>query len=269
MKIRSAAVAGTFYPRDPAQLSADIAEFLKQAKPDGARPRAIIAPHAGYIYSGPIAASAYARVAALGEALKRVVIIGPAHRVPVRGLALSSAEAFQTPLGLVPLDTGAVAQLAGLTQVKVRDDAHALEHCLEVQLPFLQHLFPPKNKTRPAAWTLVPLVAGETSPQEISEVLDVLWDPPSTLVVVSSDLSHYRDYATARKMDAQAARAIETLRPDDLEADQACGRLPICGLLLQARKRHLRARTLDLRNSGDTAGSRGQVVGYGAFAFED
>lgn len=260
MAHRHAAVAGSFYPGNPQRLSGDIARYLAAAKPGDAPPQALIAPHAGYIYSGPVAGMAYAQLSCVREAIKRVVIIGPAHRVPVQGLALSGAETFETPLGCVPVDADAREKLIKLPQVTVRDDAHACEHCLEVQLPFLQHLLP-------QAWTLVPLLAGDVSAQEISDVLDALWNPPETLVVISSDLSHYMDYETAQRMDRATAQSIEALRPEELDFEQACGRLPVCGMLLQARKRHLHARLLDLRNSGDTAGDHQSVVGYGAFAF--
>jgi AmmeMemoRadiSam system protein B len=225
----------------------------------GAAPKALVAPHAGYVYSGPIAGSAYAALAAARGEIRTVVLLGPAHRVALRGLGAPSAHAFETPLGSVAVDREALARVAGLPQVVTSDAAHALEHSLEVQLPFLQELL--------GDFSLVPLVVGDATPQEVAEVLELLWGGPETLVVVSSDLSHYHDFETARRMDAAASRAIEALDPDSLGPEQACGRIPVQGLLLVARRRGLRARALDVRNSGDTAGPRDAVVGYGAYAF--
>ncbi len=234
--------------------------FLRQADTGSAHPRAIIVPHAGYVYSGPVAASAYASLAGEHDHIHRVVLLGPAHRVPLHGLAASSADAFRTPLGDVPLDHEAIARLIHLPQVTAYDEAHQLEHSLEVQLPFLQEVLDD--------FVLVPLVVGEASADEVAEVLEQFWDDPGTLYVISSDLSHYHDYDTARMRDERTTRAIEHLRPEDIRYDDACGRNPVNGLLLLARRHGLRPHTLDLRNSGDTAGPRDQVVGYGAWAFE-
>jgi hypothetical protein len=225
----------------------------------GGVPKAIIAPHAGYVYSGAIAGSAYASLTAERGVIRRIILLGPSHHAAFRGLATSSARAFASPLGDVPLDRGAVDRAEALPGVGVDDAAHEPEHCLEVQLPFLQRAL--------NAFELVPLLVGDATPQQVGEVLAALWDGPETRLVVSSDLSHYHAYAAARSLDAAAARAIETLRWEDLDEDQACGCRPIRGLLHQARARGLRGRTLDLRNSGDTAGPRDRVVGYGAFAF--
>ena len=230
-----------------------------EAPADAAAPKALIAPHAGYVYSGPTAGVAYARIAPARERIERVVLLGPAHRVPVAGLAAPDASAFATPLGEVPLDGAALERLLELPQVDVLDAAHAFEHSLEVHLPFLQTVL--------GSFSLVPLVVGDARPEEVAQVLESLWNGPETLIVVSSDLSHYQDYATAQRMDAATARAIETLQPEDIRYEDACGRVPIQGLLLAARRRGLRARTLDVRNSGDTAGPRDAVVGYGAWAF--
>jgi len=261
VKVRPAAVAGRFYPADPIELRRMVESFLSRVPVDtAAAPKAIIAPHAGYIYSGPIAASAYARFAPARQIIKRVVLIGPSHFVPFEGLAASSAEAFATPLGLVPVDTEAVGRICGLPQVMVLDEAHAREHSLEVQLPFLQVVL--------GDFQIVPLVVHEATDEAVARVLDALWGGPETRCVISSDLSHYHAYSSAQEMDAATSRAIEQLRPQDIEEDQACGRIPIRGLLRAARQRGLRARMVDLRNSGDTAGARDQVVGYGAFAFE-
>lgn len=257
--IRAPAVAGTFYPANAMQLRIMIAQYLKVAKVSGPAPKAIIAPHAGYIYSGPVAASAYAHLRAARDVVKCVVLLGPAHRVALRGLAASSADAFLTPLGTVPVDREALTQVLALPQVQTLDEAHTQEHSLEVQLPFLQEVL--------GDFTLVPLVVGEATAEEIGEGLDLLWDGPETEIVISSDLSHYYDYATARKLDQATSHAIEALEPEDIHTEQACGRYAINGLLFAARRHGLRARTVDLRNSGDTAGPCDEVVGYGAYVF--
>lgn len=238
-----------------------IQEFIGAAAMSGLTPKAIIVPHAGYVYSGPVAGSAYALLQPLRETIRRVVLIGPAHRVPVRGLAVSDAESFATPLGNVPLDQSAIARLRSLPQVEVNDLPHAPEHSLEVHLPFLQEAL--------GEFQLVPLVIGEAYPEEVAQVLELLWDGSETLIVVSSDLSHFHDYETARRLDTDTARAIEDLNPDELCGEAACGYKGIGGLLLVARRRGLKVRRLDLRNSGDTAGPREQVVGYGAWAVYD
>jgi AmmeMemoRadiSam system protein B len=257
--IRKPAVAGTFYPDNPAKLREMISGFLKQAKPSNVVPKAVIAPHAGYIYSGPIAASAYARIKPARGIIKRVILLGPSHRVPFRGLAASGADAFATPLGNVPIDKKAVELIQDLPQVDILDTAHVMEHSLEVQLPFLQEVL--------GEFSLVPLAVGDASAEEVADVLERLWGGPETLIVISSDLSHYHDYRTAGRMDRATSDAIESLHPEDIEHEQACGRVPISGLLVAAKKHGLRAQTIDLRNSGDTAGSRDEVVGYGAYTF--
>jgi AmmeMemoRadiSam system protein B len=254
---RPPAVAGSFYPADPKQLRTMVDGFLAAAQADGAAPKAIIAPHAGYIYSGPVAASVYARLKALRGRIARAVLLGPSHRIGFAGLALSSADYYETPLGRIPLDRHAEKLLAGLPQVRVFDGAHAREHSLEVHLPFLQETL--------GEFTLIPLVVGDAAPQAVGEVLERLWGGPETLIVISSDLSHYHDYATAQRLDRATSHAIESLRYEDIGYDAACGRNPVSGLLYVARKRGLHARTLDLRNSGDTAGPRDRVVGYGAY----
>jgi len=247
--IRRPAVAGMFYPSDPEELGQVLADCLNGAARGGPAPKALIVPHAGYVYSGPIAASAYVRLEAISEMITRVVLIGPAHRYALRGLALPDADALATPLGTISVNVAATQRILRLPQVSVLDAAHAQEHSLEVHLPFLQAVLDD--------FTIVPLVAGDTTAEEVAEVLDLLWTGPETLVVISSDLSHYHDYETARRMDAATSAAIGF--------DQACGRIPIAGLLLAAAKRGLHAETIDLRNSGDTAGPREQVVGYGAY----
>lgn len=254
--VRYPAVAGQFYPDDPRELREAVLHYLGNAGPVSSVPKAIIAPHAGYIYSGPVAAMAYATIAPAHAVIRRVILLGPAHRVYLKGLALSSADDFVTPLGVVPVDREAVARIQHLPQVEVMDAAHALEHSLEVHLPFLQVVLD--------QFSLVPLVVGDVSPNVVDEVLEILWGGEETLIVVSSDLSHYHSYAMARTLDNVTTRAIEALRTD-IEPEQACGCMPLNGLLHLARRRGLRVTTLDLRNSGDTAGPRNQVVGYGAY----
>ena len=238
-----------------------VESFLSQVRPDdAAAPKAVIAPHAGYPYSGPIAAAAHARFAKDRNVIKRIVLIGPSHYASFDGLGASSAEAFATPLGLVPVDTDAVHQICALPQATVMDEAHEREHSLEVHLPFLQVVL--------GDFRIVPLVVSDATDQEVAEVIGALWGGPETRQVISSDLSHYHDYARAQKLDSAASRAIDQLRPQDIAEEHACGRIPIRGLLHAMRQRGLRARTIDLRNSGDTAGPLGKVVGYGAFVFE-
>jgi len=257
--LRMPAVAGLFYPAEAHALRELIRGYLAQARPDGPPPKALVVPHAGYVYSGPVAASAYARLAPLRDTVNRVVLLGPAHRVGFYGLAASSADAFVTPLGNVPVDREALDRALALPQVRVLDQAHAQEHSLEVHLPFLQECL--------AQFQVVPLVVGDATAAEVDEVLELLWGGPETLVVISSDLSHYHDYDTARQLDTATSRAIENLRPDDIDYEQACGRVPVTGLLVAARRHALQGRTVDLRSSGDTAGPREQVVGYGAYVF--
>ncbi len=258
--IRTPAVAGTFYPDTAHELQNMVQSFLTKIKSESAPvPKAIIAPHAGYVYSGAIAASVYARLTPAHDTITKVVLLGPSHRVPLRGLAASSMQQFATPLGNIPLDRQAIDAILGLSQVAILDQAHAHEHSLEVQLPFLQEVL--------ADFTLIPLVVGDETPEKISEVLEKLWGGPETLIVISSDLSHYLNYFTAQKMDKLTSTAIENLRPGDINSEQACGRNPINGLLHVAKNKGMQAQTIDLRNSGDTAGSKDQVVGYGAYVF--
>ena len=262
-EIRPPAVAGTFYPFAASELRREIEKFVAEAAPGGpdARdPKVLIVPHAGYIYSGSIAGSAYARIASLKDSVQRVVLLGPAHRVRLRGLALPAATGFATPLGTVSIDTEAAATVRGFEQVIVSDEAHALEHSLEVQLPFLQSVL--------GEFRLVPFAVGDVSPQQVAEVLDALWDGPETLIVISSDLSHYLPYPNACAKDEFTAETILRLQPE-LDHQQACGATPINGLLLAARERGLEPRLLDLRNSGDTAGDKSRVVGYAAFSFHE
>jgi len=259
---RPAAVAGMFYPGVPAALAASVRACLVDAaarsRAGGAPPKALIVPHAGYVYSGAIAAAAYARLAALHATIRRVVLLGPAHRVAVRGLALPSVRGFATPLGVVEIDRKAADLALTLPQVVESDAVHAQEHALEVQLPFLQAVLDD--------FRIVPFAVGAASTEEVADVLERLWGGPETLILVSSDLSHYHSYAEARAIDRGSVDGILALSPA-LDFDQACGATPINALLQCARWRGLVPELLDLRNSGDTAGDKSRVVGYASFAF--
>ncbi len=258
--IRPPAVAGMFYPADPAQLDQYVRAALAQAArevPQLPEVEAVVSPHAGYRYSGPIAAHAFAALAERGP-LKRIVLLGPAHTVPFRGIAAPAWDGFATPLGVVPVDTEARAAVARLPQVIIDDIPHAREHSLEVQLPFIQVLYP--------GVPVLPLVVGEATPEEVAQVIDMLADE-DTAIVVSSDLSHYEPYDKARLHDAVTAQRIEALDYAHISPQDACGARPLAGLLYEARKEHWQPVLLDLRNSGDTAGDKSRVVGYGAWAF--
>jgi AmmeMemoRadiSam system protein B len=238
-------------------LAADVDRFLADAKPTAAA-KAVIAPHAGYVYSGPIAGSAYRAFMPRAESVRRVVVVGPAHRVAFTGVAISSAAAFVTPLGALAVDQDGIRDLVKDGLVHENDRAHAQEHSLEVHLPFVQRVF--------SRASVIPLLAGDDQPARVAEVLERLWGGDETAVVVSSDLSHYLDYASACRIDRETARTIEARKAGEVDFHQACGATPINGLLQVAQARDLAVTTLDLRNSGDTAGPRDQVVGYGAFA---
>jgi len=258
--LRPAAVSGAFYPANPRALSADVGEMLDAVavfEPRLGFPKAVVAPHAGYIYSGPVAAYAYDALTPARGIVKRVVLLGPVHRVPVRGLALPDAEAFETPLGRIAVDPAARPALADLPQVVVNARAHALEHSLEVQLPFLQRVL--------GEFTLVPLAVGDASIAEVSQVIERLWGGPETLIVISTDMSHYHPYGEALQIDAETLTRIEAFS-SDIRHEQACGATPLNGLLALARARGMSIRRLMACNSGDTAGGRDQVVGYSAFA---
>lgn len=258
--IRRPAVAGAFYPADPRALNTMIGDLLNGAVPleKVHWPKAIIVPHAGYIYSGPIAASAYASLRGAAPFYRRVVLLGPAHREFVDGFALPASQAFATPLGDVTLDRKAWEQLQQADDIHVSETAHALEHALEVQLPFLQSVL--------EHITVVPLLVGRTTAERVAEVLESLWGGDDTLVVISSDLSHYLPYRQARWRDQATVEEILQLHPQ-LNVDQACGALPVNGLILAAQRHHLVPALLDHRNSGDTAGDRHRVVGYTSIAF--
>jgi AmmeMemoRadiSam system protein B/AmmeMemoRadiSam system protein A len=260
--IRPTAFAGRFYPADAAQLAQQVDAYLGQA---GARvtgraqtPKALIAPHAGYVYSGPVAANAYALLAGGRDIITRVVLLGPSHRIAFRGMAVSAADFWASPLGEVPIDRAAIAALQGVPMLGTLDAAHAQEHSLEVHLPFLQRCL--------TKFSVVPVLVGDARPEEVAALLDAAWGGPETLIVVSTDLSHYLDYPSCQKADAASVAAIERLDPDSLGRDQACGRIPVGGLLLTAKRRAMEIVTLDVRKSGDTAGPKDRVVGYGSWA---
>ena len=255
---RPPAVAGAFYPADPTELRESVDRLLAVAEHAVTEaPKALVVPHAGYIYSGPVAATGYASLGRAAERVTRVVLLGPCHRVAVRGIAVPDCLVLQTPLGEIEVDRDAVAHVEHL--VVHHTGAHAKEHSLEVQLPFLQRAL--GNRFR-----VVPLAVGDCDPEDVAEVIEALWGGPETLIVVSSDLSHYLPYAVARGVDGLTAQRVLELSPN-VDHDQACGATPLNGLLLVARHKRLHPELFDLRSSGDTAGPREGVVGYGAFGF--
>jgi MEMO1 family protein len=259
-KVRPPAVAGSFYPADPVRLRAEVLGLMASAtSPSDLVPKALIAPHAGYVYSGGVAASAFATLRDCTKTIKRVVLIGPAHYVPVAGVAIPTIDAFETPLGRVWMDIEALSTIANLDCVRRTDAPHAPEHALEVELPFLQALVP--------SFQLLPLVVGDANPKEVAQLLGQLWGGPETLIVVSSDLSHYHPYETARRLDSATATMIEAGGWASIGPNQACGCLAVAGLLIESRRRGLKIQRLSLCNSGDTSGSLDSVVGYGAWIF--
>lgn len=249
-----------FYPDDPEELRSVVTDLMAAAerRPETQAAKAVIAPHAGYIYSGPIAANAYARLEPAKGQIERVVLLGPSHRYGFKGLAVSHADKFATPLGDVEIDTESEERALALRQVHFVDEAHAAEHSLEVHLPFIQLVLGDVK--------VVPFSVGDSSPEQVGEVIDLLWGGPETVVIVSSDLSHYYDYETACRLDQSTSTKIVDLDFELIGQGDACGRAPIRGLLLVARERGLNCELLDLRNSGDTAGTRAEVVGYGSYA---
>ncbi len=256
MNQRPPAVSGMFYPSEAAELGHCVSDMLVAADAHPQQPQALIAPHAGYIYSGPIAASAYRSLKSIKHAVDRVVLLGPSHRVPLAGAATPGCEAFLTPLGSIPVDSGQIAEIEQHPLVAPNPAAHALEHSLEVQLPFLQTVL--------GDFALVPLVVGDIGVPDMADIIARLWRDKRTLVVVSSDLSHYLPYATARIKDRHTTELIEQL-DTRLDSGQACGCRPLNGLLALCGDRKLHVTNIDLRNSGDTAGTKDQVVGYGAY----
>lgn len=257
MKTRPPATAGMFYPADASTLRDTVEALLAAAPPAREAAKAIVAPHAGYQYSGPTAAHAYRLLRDRRKPVRRVVLFGPAHRVYLDGMALPSVDAFRTPLGEVPLDADGVNVARSLPGVQISDDAHALEHSLEVHLPFLQRVLDD--------FRIVPIVVGICPARQVEAVIEALWGGDETMIVVSSDLSHFHPYEEARTIDANTTARIEA-RETTLRGNEACGAYALNGLLLAAKTKNLRVRTLDVRNSGDTAGDRHQVVGYGAYA---
>ena len=260
-RIRPPAVAGSFYPGQRPVLQREVDRYLDAASNVGPIPRALIVPHAGYSYSGPIAASGFVLLRPVRDRIKRVVLLGPSHHVPFYGLAVSRVDAFVTPLGSVPLDHAAVSASLQWPQVQTLEPAHRYEHSIEVQLPFLQRTLD--------TFTVVPLAIGEANASEVADVIDTLWADGETLVVVSSDLSHYHDYWTARAIDSETSNLIESFQWLKLSGERACGYGGIRGLLKVAQQRHLRVKTVDLRNSGDTSGMTDQVVGYGSYVIHE
>ena len=257
---RPAAVAGLFYPADPGRLQTEVLELLGGASPTSkVMPKALIAPHAGYVYSGRVAGAAFAKLRASAQTIRRVVLIGPAHYVYLSGIAAPRVDAFETPLGRVLVDTETCSQIGCFEFVTQTDAPHAPEHALEVALPFLQTIL--------SSFRLVPLVVGDAAPQEVACLLQQLWGGPETLIVISSDLSHYHSHETAQRLDLATAEAIEQGDWVSLGSSQACGWVAVAGLLIESRRRGLEVCRLALCNSGDTAGSRDRVVGYGAWMF--
>ncbi|MBA54290.1 MAG: AmmeMemoRadiSam system protein B [Pseudomonadales bacterium] len=264
--VREPAVAGLFYPDNPQVLDNDIDKYLSGApanENDSVKhlktPKAIIVPHAGYVYSGLTAAKAFNELLPSADKIRRVVLLGPSHRVGFEGIAFCSSDFFRTPLGEIPIDHSALVAISDLSNVGLLDRAHEQEHSLEVQLPFLQKVL--------RDFKLVPLVVGDTDTQTVARVIERLWGDDSTLFVISSDLSHYHDYRTAQRMDSATCNAIEHLAADAIGFEQACGRNPVKGLLDVARHRHMDVKTLAMCNSGDTSGDHDRVVGYGAWGF--
>ncbi len=258
ISIRPPAVAGSFYPQNVTQLNSMLDEYLNIKAIDINPPKAVIAPHAGYIYSGQIAASVYLTVEKLKSQITRVVLLGPAHRVYVKGIALTSNTHFATPLGNVPIDTQVLNKLENYPYVQFFDEAHEQEHSLEVHVPFLQKVL--------NDFTLIPLLVGDAEPEQVATILEELWGGDETLIVISSDLSHYLDYETACKTDSDTTHLIENFEYKKIGSNQACGCMPMRGLLKLAHEKNMNIQTLDLRNSGDTAGTKDRVVGYGAYA---
>ena len=255
---RPPAVAGQFYPGHAERLKREVESLLGATEPSESwMPKALIAPHAGYIYSGAVAAAAFSRLRSRPDQIRRVVVIGPAHYVGFNGIALPTVNAFATPLGPIPL--AGAKQLAGLPFIVLDDAPHAPEHAIEVELPFLQCVL--------GSFELIPLVIGNVEPGAVATTLNRLWGGPETLIVVSSDLSHFNDYQTARDLDIATAENIEAKRWFALGPNDACGYLAVAGLLIEAERRMLDARRLALCNSGDTAGPPERVVGYGAWSW--
>ena len=259
MSIRQPAVAGTFYPEDPEVLRNTVQHLLEEAKQHSPAPKALIVPHAGFMYSGPIAASAYASLINQKDKIKRIILLGPAHTVFLRGIAYDPVDQFATPLGIINQDKELLEKISLLPYVHALPQAHQMEHCLEVQWPFLQMIF--------SQFTLLPLVVGETSEEDIAKLIALAGAGEDTLIIISSDLSHYLPYEMAQKTDSSTCLSIDTLENESISHHGACGYYPLCGFLHFARQNQYYGRLLDLRNSGDTAGSKEKVVGYASYHF--
>lgn len=262
-RVRPPAQAGRFYPADADELAREVDRHLATAgAPVGAAaPKALIAPHAGYVYSGPVAASAYRELQGRSDHVRTVVLLGPNHTVALRAMAVSTADHWRTPLGSVPVAQGLRELVAGVAGVVLDDRPHVAEHAIEVHLPFLQRVLPP-------GFELLPVVVGHCPPDAVADLLDLVWGGPETLIVVSTDLSHFHDHATAESLDHATAGAIVGLDVAEVSSDRACGAHPVRGLLVAAARHGLVPRLVDLRTSGDTAGGRDRVVGYGSFTLD-
>ena len=257
--IRPPAVAGLFYPADEKRLRAGVTEMLNNVTVEAPAPKALILPHAGYVYSGPVAASGYKQLERLQGQIRKVILLGPSHHVPFNGLATSSCDFFGSPLGQIAVDRANLEKIAVFDYISQIDSAHRQEHSLEVHLPFISQVL--------GEVLLTPLVVGSASVEEVANVLDAVWGGNETLIIISSDLSHYHDYDQAVMLDNKTSRAILDFRYDEITYDMACGRNAVNGLLKTAHARQLHSLLLDVRNSGDTAGTRDRVVGYGAYEF--
>ncbi len=263
MDVREPAVAGIFYPSDAAELRRTVDDFLAKAAEwtedneendfyvERLGAKALVAPHAGYVYSGTCAANAYAIVAK--QKIERVVLVGPSHRVSLEGVAAPTARVMRTPLGDVEIDHEALDRAA----VPRNDAPHAREHSLEVHLPFIQRIAPHAR--------VCPIACGHASAADVARVIGALDGGPETLIVVSTDLSHYLDFETALERDRRTAMKISAL-DSNLDGDDACGYVGLRGLLVHATEKNLACRLLDLRNSSIASGDKSRVVGYGAFA---
>ena len=268
--VRPPAVASLFYPGEAAELKQNLREMLEKASeaedpnedlPAGQHLRALIVPHAGYVYSGTTAALAYHLLRKNRDDFHRILLLGPAHRVWLEGIAFPGTDAFETPLGRIPLAKQQIRELLRFPEVQLRDDAHQDEHCLEVQLPFLQEIL---NE-----FELIPAVVGEISPDSLSGLLENLLEDPQNLLLLSTDLSHFHSYSEAQAIDQKTAEAIESFEDEKILPEQACGAHPLRGLLRHARIQGWKIQRLGLCNSGDTAGSKDRVVGYGAWALSE
>ncbi len=257
MKNKKADVAGLFYPSEPEELKSMLETFVNTAKSVNNLTRAVIAPHAGYVYSGPIAGSAYKALYSSKENIKNVIILSPSHNCSFDGVATHSAQAFSTPLGDIEVNQELKEKIASLPFIKELDEAFIREHALEVHLPFIQYVLPHAK--------ILPLVVGQTYPEEIQMLIETLWNDPSNAFVISTDLSHFLSYMQAQKLDSLTAKQFERKLFQEIHHEQCCGYFPVRGMLKFAKEHGLKISTLDLRNSADTAGDKGRVVGYGSF----